>query len=56
MQRTGRDRRCGECHPGTLANLVRPFTDLSVPNTPPSAPREAEHAAESRRLQGFQRG
>ena len=42
-----------ESHPGTLANLVQPFTDLSVPNTPPSA-REAEHAAESLRLQGFQ--
>ena len=32
---------------------MRPFTDLSVPNTPASA-REAEHAAESLRLQGFQ--
>eukprot|EP00439_Symbiodinium_sp_Y106_P027522 s2258_g3.t1 len=42
-----------ESHPGTLANLVRPFTDLSVPNTPPSA-QEAEHASESLRLQGFQ--
>ena len=47
MQCTGHPGRIGalrESHPGTLANLVRPFTDLSVPNTPPSA-REAEHAA-----------
>ena len=35
-----------KCHPGTLAKLVRPFTDLALPGTPPSA-REAEQAAQS---------
>ncbi|CAE7526012.1 unnamed protein product, partial [Symbiodinium microadriaticum] len=42
-----------KCHPGTLANLMRPFTDLALPGTPPSA-REAEQAAQSLRLRGFQ--
>ena len=36
-----------------LANLMRPFTDLALPGTPPSA-REAEQAAQSLRLRGFQ--
>ena len=42
-----------KCHPGTLANLMRPFTDLALPGTPPSA-REAEQAAQSLRLRRFQ--
>ena len=42
-----------KCHTGTLANLMRPFTDLALPGTPPSA-REAEQAAQSLHLRGFQ--
>ena len=41
-----------ECHPGTLAALMRPLLDVAAAGVPPSV-MEAEHAAQCLRSQGY---